>query len=619
MSLVEGIPQTIKEIGSARAGKAAARGNYGPTLARIGQGIADLPNELQQNRAADQREQLGNLQLADAQRKQAASQALDQAMTSALKPDGTFDSSLLAQHLAGTPAAGQYPEIQEHLNAWQESELRLKKANEDAKGAEADAMGRLAKGASAAGDPHDQAGVLLAGLASRVKQGLMRQEDATDVISNFMGDDNQPDPEKVKATIERMLQESGEQRELGVKESHAKYETENAASLAEDRQSSIVKRQADAATATQKANEETAAKTLTNTAKMLASATTKDRYAQIYRGVPENLKDYFHAPDEWDKDLSPKVARLAAMTPAEQTSALDRMTDNERADISRRETERHNRAMEARPVDGAQGGPVSVPGKVTIPDVAPGARNEDYLKTLSDSDAALVKGLAEGRKAFPTGSALRSEYWQGILGAVAKYDPMFDEVNYNARAATRKDFTSGKSAQQINALNTVIGHIAQLSDAAAALKNSDFKSYNKIANALQSEFGWTGKTDFDTIAPKVAQELTRVWRGTGGSEADIQRDIDALASSNAPGQLHSSIANLGGLVESKLDALKETYRQGMGTADIEMITPEARKALTTLEQRSGRPAATDKPADSQGATPGLLSYQDYLKAKGQKP
>ncbi len=255
----------------------------------------------------------------------------------------------------------------------------------------------------------------------------------------------------------------------------------------------------------------------------------------------------------------------------------------------------------------AEGGAVAIPGQADVPDVPQGEKNETYLRTLPSSQASLVKALSEGRKAFPAGAALRSDYWQGILGAVAKYDPTFDEINYGSRAATRKDFTSGKSAQQINALNTVVGHIAQLSDAAEALNNKDSRTYNAIANKLQTEFGWTGKTDFDTIAPKVAQELTRVWRGTGGSEADISRDIQALGSSNTPAQLHSSIANLGGLVESKLEALKETYRQGMGTEDIEMITPAARKALDRLETRAGRAPLTSAAAPASG---GMIEAKD---------
>ena len=87
---------------------------------------------------------------------------------------------------------------------------------------------------------------------------------------------------------------------------------------------------------------------------------------------------------------------------------------------------------------------------------------EDYLKTLPKPQADQVKALAEGRMQIPGGFALKTPYWQQMMTHVSQYDPNFDTVNYNARAATRKDFTSGKSAQNITSFNTAIGHLDHL-------------------------------------------------------------------------------------------------------------------------------------------------------------
>jgi hypothetical protein len=106
---------------------------------------------------------------------------------------------------------------------------------------------------------------------------------------------------------------------------------------------------------------------------------------------------------------------------------------------------------------GAQGGPQ--------------VNGQDFLKTLNPTTAQQVKALAEGRMQFPAGFALKSPYWQNMLSAVSQYDPSFDAINYNARAKTRSDFTSGKAAQTINALNTVACHEGDLSDAAKKLNN----------------------------------------------------------------------------------------------------------------------------------------------------
>jgi hypothetical protein len=224
---------------------------------------------------------------------------------------------------------------------------------------------------------------------------------------------------------------------------------------------------------------------------------------------------------------------------------------------------------------------------------------EEFLKSLQPNIAAQVKALDEGRMQFPSSFALKTPYWQQMLSAVAQYDPNFDQVNYNSRAATRKDFTSGKSAQQINAINTAIGHLSQLSDLADALHNKDWNTYNSIANSMMTEFGWTGKTDYDTVLGRVAPEITRVWRGTGGNESDIKRDIDTLNSSRAGGQIHGSIANLGDMLKSKIDSSAEQYAQGMGTKPVEMTTPQAAATLAKLSKRAGRSESSSAPAGYQ--------------------
>lgn len=236
-------------------------------------------------------------------------------------------------------------------------------------------------------------------------------------------------------------------------------------------------------------------------------------------------------------------------------------------------------------------GPAVAPGNASLPDVGPGERNDTYLKSLPPAQQSLVKALAEGRQAFPTGNALRAPYWQSMLEAVGKYDPAFDAVNYNARAATRRDFTSGKTADQIRSINTAIGHLGQLSDLADALNNGNVEKINAARNWLKTQFGYTGPTDFDTVLNRVAPEITRVWRGTGGNEADITRDIETMKNSRAPQIIHGAIAQLGGMLESQLDSTKERYRQGMGTADIEVLRPDSRQTLTTLEKRAGKPSS----------------------------
>lgn len=195
---------------------------------------------------------------------------------------------------------------------------------------------------------------------------------------------------------------------------------------------------------------------------------------------------------------------------------------------------------------------------------------DEFLGKLPPSSAAQVKALAEGRMAFPAGKAAASPYWQQRLAEVSQYDPEFDAINYNARAGTRRDFTSGKSSANIKALNTAIGHLGQLGDQiSGTASHGGFPgatTLNKAENALYRSSGASGITKFEQTAGALAGELTQVYRQSGGAEADIQRYMAELDSSASLEQKQAAVANMTGLLKSRLDALNDQYNKGMGVA-----------------------------------------------------
>ncbi|MDE0878326.1 MAG: hypothetical protein OSB00_06625, partial [Sphingomonas bacterium] len=213
---------------------------------------------------------------------------------------------------------------------------------------------------------------------------------------------------------------------------------------------------------------------------------------------------------------------------------------------------------------------------------------DDYVSRLPAETRAQVQALSSGRMAFPSGSALKSPYWQTMLQHVAHYDPNFDAVNYNARAATRRDFVSGKSAQNIRALNTAIGHLAQLNGQVSGTASHGglpgATIVNQIENALSRSAGSSGITNFEQTAGAVASELTQVFRGSGGAEADIQREIDHLSPNASLEQKKASIQNIAGLLKSRLDAIGDQYTKGMGTTaqPLQMLNSHAGEAYKSL-------------------------------------
>lgn len=210
-----------------------------------------------------------------------------------------------------------------------------------------------------------------------------------------------------------------------------------------------------------------------------------------------------------------------------------------------------------------------------------------YLATLSTNEAQTVKALAEGRIPWPTGTALRQGPWSARVDEALQYDPTLDTatISNNARQKVRNDFTSGTSAKTINAMNTVVGHLADLQKIGEGLGNTSYDWVNEIKNWLTPGGSKTGVSinNFNTAKQAVADELTRVYRQAGGSEQDIQSWQATLNAAKSPQELEGAFRTIGGLLESKLGAMQNQYQQGMGTTPVNVVTPQTRATLDRLQ------------------------------------
>ncbi len=216
---------------------------------------------------------------------------------------------------------------------------------------------------------------------------------------------------------------------------------------------------------------------------------------------------------------------------------------------------------------------------------------EEFLKMIPPQAQEQVKALAEGRLSFPTGAAMRSPAAQNLIAAVAQYDPSFDAVNYSSRAATRKDFTSGKAATSVNAINTVMKHLDEYIEAGNALDNSSFKAWNYLGNKAIDAKGDPRVTRFNTTRNAVVDEVEKAYRGSGGSQAGIEAWKENMSSSQSPDQIKASGTQLIRLLEGKMEALGDQYSKGMGVTKngFELLSPSAQKVYNKL-MNNGAPA-----------------------------
>lgn len=197
-----------------------------------------------------------------------------------------------------------------------------------------------------------------------------------------------------------------------------------------------------------------------------------------------------------------------------------------------------------------------------------------------------------------------SKEWNNVLAAASLKDPSFKPIDYATRRATKLSATSGKLAESFNALNTVAGHIGELDTAVENLNNTRFPWLNKKLNEAGTALGTdTGDNvaKFNATVGPVAQELTRVYRGAGGSRQDVE-DFERSMNANASySQQKEALKTFAKLVQSKLEASTNQYNQGMKTSKqgLDLLTPEAK---ATFEKILG----TEKP---QNKTVKFLGYE----------
>lgn len=208
----------------------------------------------------------------------------------------------------------------------------------------------------------------------------------------------------------------------------------------------------------------------------------------------------------------------------------------------------------------------------TVPMTATGAPDpttqQQFLSSLPKEIATLVKGLADYQinpNSFTTrnykGAANLTK--SQILNLVMQYDPTYSEAQYAARASLQTNFASGKYSQNVNALNTAIGHLNDLATNFASLGNSGFTPFNWVKNTAAQTFGSGSITSAATNIQASVGELATVFKGSGATDQEIS-NLGTIGPNSSPAQAKSFIQTSINLLASRLQALTDTYTSGMG-------------------------------------------------------
>lgn len=243
---------------------------------------------------------------------------------------------------------------------------------------------------------------------------------------------------------------------------------------------------------------------------------------------------------------------------------------------------------------------------LTNPMAASGGGAGAQLSAMPPATQAMVKAMLEGRQSPPSGMALKTPYWQNMLALANSADPTFDQTQWGARASARKDMMGGgKSYQTMNAGNTVIQHLGHLNDQISNVSGVGIPvvgdPINATMNYLSNPLTGGVNTYNDTLG-HLAEETTKFYRGTGGSEADVSRNMENLSPSMSTTAKQAGVKNTVSLVYGKLAPMVEQYNKTMGT-DFKPSHFLSTQAVSTLNKMGYDPDTgekVDKPSSGGG-------------------
>lgn len=197
----------------------------------------------------------------------------------------------------------------------------------------------------------------------------------------------------------------------------------------------------------------------------------------------------------------------------------------------------------------------------------PEGTGDAFLEQLPSGDQAIVKKVVAG-EVDPRSLSARDGYRNRIIAAASQYDDAYDQTNLTARVKARAAWAPGGSVGvSNNALDTVVGHIGNLSKDVDQLDN--FGGYATILNAPKNwankKAGETAVTNFNTDADAVATELAKAYKGAGAlAEGQIKEWRSNLDPNMSTPQLKGSIDHVLGLLDSKADANLKQWNDTMG-------------------------------------------------------
>jgi len=242
------------------------------------------------------------------------------------------------------------------------------------------------------------------------------------------------------------------------------------------------------------------------------------------------------------------------------------------------------------------------------------------ISTYPAQVQSTVKAMLEGRQAPPTSFALSKPYWQNLMAIANAVDPNFDQTKWAARVSFRKDFEGGgKSSQTLNAGNTAIQHLGRLHDQINDVSGLQIPLVGNLVNsglnAAGQASGIPGLNAYNDTLGHLAEETTKFYRGSGGAEADVTRNMSNLSPNLSAAQKSAGVQNTVDLIYGKLAPMVEQYNKATGY-NYPVSHFLSKQAVSTMTRMGYDPDTGEKIAAPSSPAP-APSPQDLPRLGGR--
>lgn len=249
----------------------------------------------------------------------------------------------------------------------------------------------------------------------------------------------------------------------------------------------------------------------------------------------------------------------------------------------------------------AEGAGVGAP---STPTPAPDVHGADFLKSLNPQQASLVQAVGDYRQKMPTGLGRAQQMRFDAL--VHQYNPDYDSKIFDQRQATMKSFSgSGSDAKEIQAYDTVMGHLTSAYQAVDALGNTRSSVLNAPINAIYGQVSPSfqkAQAQVGTALDRAIDEVNKATTGKAITQGERKEWHERLSTNSSPTTMKETLKEFADLIKSRMDASARKYNNGMGLKEGEKGYVTAESFLSPKSLKQYQALSGEAPAGG-GASP----------------